>query len=128
MISKLFKKTKKSSETTIKDDIQLNFGKVVFELKYKDCLIGQLEYENNQWYFSYSDQFKNQSELAPIVSFPDVSKKYEGKELWSFFLSRIPDNVTTSSESVKKHNQDLINQLKEYGRKTITNPFDLSVA
>lgn len=126
---KFFKNKKQTKTTSENNEYQMNFGKVIFELKYKDVLIGHLEYQDNQWSFAYSEEFKTQSELAPIISFPDVNQKYEGKELWSFFLSRIPDNVSSSSETVKKkHNEDLINQLKEYGRKTITNPFDLSVA
>lgn len=123
-----FKNKKKAKDTSNSDHYRMNFGRVIFELKYKEFLIGHLEYQDNQWFFSYSEEFKNQSELAPIISFPDLNKKYEGKELWSFFLSRIPDNVDASSDSAKKHNEDLIDQLKEYGRKTITNPFDLSLA
>lgn len=123
-----FKNITQKKTTSENTDFQMNFGKVMFELKYKDVLIGHLAYQNNQWSFAYSDEFKTQTELAPIVAFPDLHQKYEGKELWSFFMSRIPDNVSTSSDSVKKHNENLIDQLKEYGRKTITNPFDLSVA
>jgi len=123
-----FKNRKAAKDTSNSESYRMNFGRVVFELKYKECLIGHLEYQENEWSFSYSEEFKTQSELAPIISFPDLNKKYEGKELWSFFLSRIPDNVSTSSDSIKKHNEDLISQLKEYGRKTITNPFDLSLA
>lgn len=125
---RFFKNKKQKKSTSKSNDLQMNLGKVIFELKYKEVIIGYLEYKDNQWSFEYSEEFKTQSELAPIVSFPDISKKYEGKELWSFFSSRIPDNIGTSGDSVKKHNEDLIDQLKEYGRKTVTNPFQLSVA
>lgn len=103
-----------------------------FNLSYKDLNIGLLEFSpsNDSWSFRYSEEFKTQNTIAPIISFPDTSKTYHGKELWSFFSSRIPDNVgSSSSESKSKpENKALIDLLKSYGQKTITNPFDLSIA
>lgn len=130
MIEKVFKKFKNNfvSPSEASNALDLSLGKAVFELKYKDDVIGFLEFKDDQWSFYYSVSFKTQVEIAPIITFPDVNKKYEGRELWSFFSSRIPDNIGSSKESTKKHNLDLINQLKNYGRKTITNPFDLLVA
>lgn len=62
----------------------MNLGKVIFELKYKEVIIGYLEYKDNQWSFEYSEEFKTQSELAPIVSFPDVSKNMKVKNCGHF--------------------------------------------
>lgn len=106
-------------------------SKAKFALSYKDLKIGFLEFSpgENAWIFSYSEEFKKQHTIAPIISFPDTSKVYHGKELWSFFSSRIPDNVGSSSNDIKSklENIALIDLLQSYGRKTITNPFDLSI-
>jgi hypothetical protein len=101
---------------------------VSFELKYKQMAIGTLEFKDNSWFFTYTEVFKSQNEIAPIVSFSDVNKIYESQNLWSFFTSRIP-NVVKSSSTVKeeKNNVNYVQQLKTYGRKSITNPFDLLV-
>jgi HipA-like protein len=123
-----FKKSNIVKETTN--------GKIVittakFALSYKDLNIGFLEFspENDSWIFNYSEDFKNQNKIAPIVSFPDKNKIYTGKELWSFFSSRIPDNIGSSSSDskFKTENKTLIDLLQSHGRKTITNPFDLSL-
>lgn len=123
-----------------KKDPKMNYEKgiksltdenAVFELKYKNLLIGTLEYKfkENVWYFEYSEEFKSQKNIAPILSFPNTDKVYSGKELWSFFSSRIPDNTSESTDNKEKEsNSSLIDLLKSYGQKTITNPFDLSVA
>jgi HipA-like protein len=107
----------------------ITISKVLFELKYKEVSIGFLEFSGSQWSFYYAESFKIQNEIAPIISFPNKELKYHGTELWSFFASRIPDNTSSeSSDTFKKSNENLVDQLKSYGRKTITNPFDLSVA
>lgn len=132
MISKLkhiIDSFKKPKNQIIETNIVITKAK--FSLSYKDLNIGFLEFSpaENAWIFSYSDEFKNQNTIAPIISFPDTSKVYHGKELWSFFTSRIPDNVGHSSSEIKskQENKALIDLLQSYGRKTITNPFDLSI-
>ncbi len=120
----------KSSKVNYRHDVKsIDDDNVVFELKYKKLLIGTLEYKlkEKEWRFEYSEEFKNQDNIAPIISFPDVNKTYNGKKLWSFFSSRIPDNVSESSNEAeeKTSNSNLIDLLKSYGQKTITNPFDL---
>lgn len=136
MFSKIFN-IRKSVQISSNDQLptQQVIDKIVFELKYKDISIGFLEFTGNKWLFFYSESFKLQNEISPIVSFPDMNKKYQGSELWSFFSSRIPDNIENSSSLEEQHsrnhkktNENLIQLLKSHGRKTITNPFDLSVA
>lgn len=129
-IKNIFKKKdpKMNYEKGIKSLTEEN---AVFELKYKNLLIGTLEYKfkEDEWYFEYSTEFKSQNKIAPILSFPNTDKVYSGKELWSFFSSRIPDNTSESTDNKEKEsNSSLITLLKSYGQKTITNPFDLSVA
>jgi HipA-like protein len=123
-------KTNNLKNTILDTNIEINTAQ--FTLSYKSLNIGTLEFSsiNNSWSFSYSEDFKNQIEIVPIISFPDKNKIYHGKELWSFFTSRIPDNVgSSSSESKsKQENNELIQLLQSYGKKTITNPFNLSIS
>ena len=58
----------------------------IFTLSYKDLLIGQLMWRNEQWTFGYSNAFRSQNEIAPLVSFSDVKRVYESSELWPFLL------------------------------------------
>lgn len=131
-LKNIFDSLKKSNSNnqTLESNIVISTAK--FALSYKDLNIGFLEFSpsDDTWTFSYSEDFKTQNAIAPIISFPDKSKIYHGKELWSFFTSRIPDNVGSSSNEskYKQENKALIDLLQSYGRKTITNPFDLSIA
>lgn len=128
-IKNLFKTTDSKIIDSNLDSLSISGAQ--FELKYKTLIIGFLKFNSNTdtWSFSYSEAFKAQNEIAPIISFPDVNKEYKGKELWSFFSSRIPDNTNASSSYNEKiSNVNLIDLLKAYGQKTITNPFDLSVS
>lgn len=109
-------------------DVNFKISSFVFELKYKEMSIGTLEFKDDCWFFSYSEDFKNQNEIASIVSFPDINKIYKSQHLWSFFTSRIPDiESSTSNLKEEKNNNNYVQQLKTYGRKSITNPFDLLV-
>lgn len=122
---------KKAKTNTKIPDSSVIIATAKFTLSYKDLSIGFLEFspQDDSWTFSYSEDFKNQNTIAPIISFPDKSKVYNGKELWSFFSSRIPDNIGSSSSDSKQktENTALIDLLKSYGQKTITNPFNLSI-
>lgn len=86
--------------------------------------VGTLSYVDNMWSFSYSEEFKMQNDILPLVNFPTVNKKYSSNELWPFFVSRIPSRAQLQfkGNSVKK---DLVTLLKDYGRKTIANPYVL---
>jgi HipA-like protein len=105
-------------------------SKGLFHLKYGDLLIGILTYEANVWTFEYSDEFRNQSNINPIIDFPDVSKVYKNNDLWPFFASRIPSiNQEFQLKKIRKANIDSNNAvelLKLFGSETITNPFKLS--
>lgn len=128
---KIFDSFKKGKASIKPIESNLIITKAKFALSYKSLNIGYLEFstQNDSWSFCYSDEFKNQDSIAPIISFPEKNKIYHGKELWSFFSSRIPDNLESqSTESKNKtENKELIELLTSYGRKTITNPFDLSI-
>lgn len=57
-----------------------------FVLTYENAQIGYLEYEKGNWTFEYSDGFKYQDRIVPLLPFPDKNKKYKSKILWSFFF------------------------------------------
>jgi HipA-like protein len=100
-----------------------------FNLLYEDIIIGTLQYDKSVWTFEYTDSFKKNPVIAPIIDFPDVQKKYTSSELWPFFASRIPSiNQPYQAKKIKKANikqNDSVGLLKIFGSETITNPFRL---
>jgi HipA-like protein len=101
----------------------------VFKLKYRNKLIGILTYQNNQWIFKYSDEFRKEKGLNPIIDFPDKEKIYTNNQLWPFFASRIPTlNQPFQLKKIRKANireDDSVGLLRLFGNETITNPFIL---
>lgn len=95
---------------------------VEFILKFDKLKIGILSFTDNTWFFSYSEEFKSQKEILPLVNFPTVNKEYTSNELWPFFVSRIP---STAQRQLSEENQATTTLLKIYGRKTIANPYQL---
>lgn len=85
--------------------------------------------EAGKWKFEYSDEFKQNDSMRPIVGFPDIDKIYQSDELWQFFASRIPSPEQAEVEEILKRENieedDAVSLLKRFGRKTITNPFEL---
>lgn len=127
LLNKLFK-----TEDMHFNDTPSNVSKAVFHLKKDDVLIGILTYENHLWKFCYSDEIKNNPELSSkfhIINFPDIHKEYTSSSLWPFFITRIPSiNQPSLLQKIKAANADKnnpIDLLKLFGRKTITNPFEL---
>ena len=106
--------------------------KASFILTYEKLIIGFLNVENGKWEFSYSQDFKSQDELEPIVDFTDKNKVYVSDELWPFFSSRIPSlNRPSIKETLNKSNidsTDIVELLKLFGQKTIANPYNLQAA
>jgi HipA-like protein len=100
-----------------------------FKLKYKNLTIGYLILDEGVWEFSYSEEFKNQDELRPIVQFPDKEKKYVTEELWPFFTIRIPGlnqpeiQHIMQTENIDKSNE--VELLERFGKKTISDPYRL---
>jgi HipA-like protein len=105
--------------------------KAKFLLKYDDLLVGTLSVEDGKWKFEYSDEFRQHGSLRPIVEFPDVNKIYQSDDLWQFFASRIPSPEQAEVEEILKREQieedDAVSLLKRFGKRTITNPFELEV-
>ena len=103
-----------------------------FLLTYEDLLVGILTVENGVWKFEYSDKFKSEDALRPIVEFPDVNKTYINEELWEFFASRIPSTKQAEVEQILRREHfaedDAVALLKLFGKRTIANPFELTFA
>lgn len=100
-----------------------------FGLGYKELVIGSLLFKSGEWIFEYSEEFKNQNEIQPLIDFPDKNKTYRSEELWPFFLSRIPGlSQPAVKELLRKENIDEDDEaalLKRFGRTSISNPFTL---
>ncbi|MCK9616673.1 MAG: HipA N-terminal domain-containing protein [Lentimicrobiaceae bacterium] len=104
-------------------------SKGAFQLKYGKQVIGILSYENNQWTFEYSDEFKKNQVINLIIDFPDPNKVYTNEQLWPFFASRIPSlNQSFQFKKIDKANikqDDSVGLLRLFGNETINNPFRL---
>ena len=103
-----------------------------FLLTYDDLLVGTLTVEKGIWKFEYSEKFKLEADLRPIVEFPDVNKVYMNEDLWQFFASRIPSTEQPEVEKILKREHveedDAVGLLKLFGKRTIANPFELTFA
>ncbi len=99
----------------------------VFDLSYQDILIGVLTYQNKVWAFEYSDQFKQQTSIKPLIGFPDINRIYKSEELLPFFASRIPSIQRLKIQNMidKDDELDEVTLLKKFGKKSITNPYQL---
>ena len=103
-----------------------------FLLTYGDLLVGTLTVEHGVWKFEYSDKFRSEDELRPLVEFPDVNKTYVNEDLWQFFASRIPSTEQPEVEQILRREHveqdDAVALLKLFGKRTIANPFELTFA
>ncbi len=92
--------------------------------------VGFLSNRDGMWEFSYTDEFRDRSEeYHAIVGFPDLNKTYQSVTLWPFFQIRIPGlkqpavQEVLKKESINANNQ--VDLLKRFGRKSISNPYEL---
>ncbi|MDX2049025.1 MAG: HipA N-terminal domain-containing protein [Chitinophagaceae bacterium] len=106
---------------------------VKFILMVDDIRIGVLYCQKGEWYFKYTDDFKEHTdEYKLITGFPDLSKTYQSETLWPFFQIRIPGlkqpaiKEILEKEKIDKENEVAL--LKRFGRKTIANPYELIIA
>ncbi len=94
-----------------------------------DCEVGTLTADKGEWEFLYSEQFRRQNEIKPIVDFPDVQKTYRSRTLWPFFALRIPSPTQPAVRDFiegrpgRKADEGLL--LKEFGTRSVANPFRL---
>lgn len=104
-----------------------------FILKVDNIEIGELKCENGEWKFSYTDEFKKHTnEYNRITGFSDLNKVYHNDTLWPFFQTRIPGlKQPAVKEIIKNENIDEENEvelLKRFGKKTISNPYELELS
>lgn len=102
---------------------------VAFQLMLEHLEVGTLRAEKGAWVFSYSDEFRNQHKIDPIVDFPALDREYRGRTLWPFFALRIPSSKqAVVQEFMNQHPADSVDQgmlLKQFGTRSIANPFRL---
>jgi HipA-like protein len=103
--------------------------KIEFNVELGSLLVGTLRADNGEWVFGYSNQFRNQSEIKPIVDFPAADREYRSRSLWPFFALRIPSprqpEVQEFIERRQNEKVDEVILLKEFGTRSIANPFRL---
>jgi hypothetical protein len=99
-----------------------------FILKYGEKEIGVLEYKNKTWIFKYTEEYKRDQFILPLVNFPDITKTYIFEELLPFFATRIPTtNQPFHEKKIKAAGgkEDEITLLQLFGLNSINNPFQL---
>ncbi|MBR4114710.1 MAG: HipA N-terminal domain-containing protein [Bacteroidales bacterium] len=95
-----------------------------FGLFYNQVKVGSLNYNDGIWTFEYTEDFKSQKTILPLINFPNKEKTYSSKDLWPFFASRIPSNAQLQKNDDEVPN--LIDMLKKFGKNVISNPYVLS--
>ncbi|GHB52925.1 HipA N-terminal domain-containing protein [Mongoliitalea lutea] len=135
--NKIKKWLNKEDEIFLQDfaEARLDMGKesAKFHLHLHDFKVGELSFNDGKWSFKYSEEFKSRSnQLNLIIGFPDVHKTYVSQELWPFFKIRIPGlKQPLIREILHKENIEDTNQvklLKRFGKKSISNPYELDTA
>lgn len=100
-----------------------------FLLLVDNIKVGYLGLSGGEWHFKYSEDFKKHSDYNLITGFPELDKVYKSEELWPFFRIRIPGlKQPVVQEILKKENidqNDEVELLKRFGKKTIANPYEL---
>src|SRR5436190_13139470 len=71
-----------------------------FLLKYKELTLGTLTVEDGLWQFEYSEEFKRNEHLRPLIEFPDPDEVYQSPDLWQFFAMRIPSAERPGIEEI----------------------------
>jgi HipA-like protein len=101
-----------------------------FNLTYRNLEIGILSFKNT-WTFQYSNSFVSQDLIKPITGFPNIHKVYQSSNLFPFFDFRIPSLKRPEIQDIIKKERldatDKVKLLAFFGKKTITNPYVLTV-
>jgi hypothetical protein len=116
-ILKLFKSEEGQEDFHTPTDVE-----VVFSLTYRALEIGTLSLNEGQWTFQYSESFKKQDKIKPLLDFLNVNRKYTSEELYPFFRQRIQG---VGQNARKFENLSEVDLLKKFGKQTIANPFVL---
>lgn len=104
-------------------------AKADFLLKYRNLDVGRLSLREGMWRFEYTDDFRRQTKIPPIVNFPVLDKRYESDTLWPFFVIRIPGlkqpAVQREIQEEKLDERNEAQLLRHFGKTSIANPFIL---
>jgi len=105
--------------------------KATFVLKVDGLPVGTLHCEDGEWEFKYTEDFKHNQEYNKIIEFSDLNKIYRNETLWPFFQTRIPGlKQPAVQEIIKNEHIDEENEfelLKRFGKRTISNPYELEL-
>ncbi len=103
--------------------------KADFLLRHGDVEVGRLSLREGKWHFEYTDDFRHQTDIRPIVNFPILDKHYESDTLWPFFVIRIPGlkqpAVQREIEEKELDERNEAQLLRHFGKTSIANPFIL---
>jgi HipA-like protein len=106
--------------------------KAKFLPKYGSLLVGTLTAKEGIWEFEYSNEFKLQTDLRPILDVSYVHKHYHSSRLWQFFTVRIPSLEHPEIEKIleRKHidGGDVFRLLQRFGNRCIADPYRLMAA
>lgn len=104
-------------------------SKAVFLLCFDDLPVLVLSCNADGWKMFYTEEFKSQDRVKPLVPFRDVNKVYRARELWPFFSVRIPSIARPEVERTVREEgldyDDVAAMLSRFGRKSIADPFEL---
>jgi|ERR1035437_3908974 HipA-like protein len=103
--------------------------KLEFKVKLGALVVGTLRADKGEWVFNYSNEFRQQSQIKPIVDFPIPDREYRSQSLWPFFALRIPSPKQAEvRQFLERMPEDKVDEgilLKEFGTRSIANPFRL---
>lgn len=103
-----------------------------FVLQYGELAVARLWLREGTWHFEYTDAFRAQTSVRPLVDFPNLDKRYKSDALWPFFAVRIPSMAQPAIRRVvREEHLDETNEaqlLKRFGKSTIASPFQLEAA
>ena len=102
-------------------------------LTWRNQLIGRLTLDgHNAWQFAYADSYKQAPRGQALFEFPNLDQVYACHELWPFFAGRIPSpNLPQVLAAVRRKQldpHDTAQMLRAFGRRTITDPYELAEA
>ncbi len=104
-------------------------SEAAFVLWFRKVPILRLGFVGGVWELEYTEQFKAQSRLLPIVCFPDVDRVYRSGKLWPFFSVRIPSIARPEVQRTVREEHldydDVAAMLRRFGRKSVADPFEL---
>lgn len=112
------------------DDLIDRSADAVFLLFFNKLPVLVLSKNPQGWKMFYTNEFKDQDKLKPLLPFPDVEKTYRSTELWPFFAVRIPSiarpEVQRTVREEELNYDDVAAMLNRFGRKSIADPFELT--